>query len=77
VVTTGGSINEVINLVHESDAQLKGVGFIVDRSQGKAKFQVKNFSLLKMDVVTYKPEECPLCKKDIPLVKPGSRKAQN
>ena len=74
VVTTGGSVNEIVSLVQESGANLKGVGFLVDRSQGKAQFPVNVFSLIKMDVVTYQAEECPMCKKNIPLVKPGSRK---
>ena len=75
VVTTGGSINEVIGLVKEAGAQLIGVGFLVDRSMGRITFDVPKFSVIQMDVVTYQPDDCPLCKKNIPLVKPGSRKS--
>ena len=74
VVTTGGSIKEVINLAKSLSAVVVGVAFIVDRSAGKVIFDVPKFSLLEMDVVTYKPDSCPLCQKNIPLVKPGSRK---
>jgi orotate phosphoribosyltransferase len=74
VVTTGGSINEVIDLVKIAGAHLIGVGFLVDRSQNRISFDVPKFSVIEMDVVTYKPDECPLCKKGIPIVKPGSRK---
>jgi orotate phosphoribosyltransferase len=74
VVTTGGSINEVIDLVNASNAKLIGVGFLVDRSQNQVKFDVPKFSIIEIDVVTYPPDECPLCKKGIPVVKPGSRK---
>jgi orotate phosphoribosyltransferase len=74
VVTTGGSVNEIIRLVQKAGAELKGVGFIVNRSQGKADFPVRMVSVMQMDVVTYTPEECPLCENNIPLVKPGSRK---
>lgn len=74
VVTTGGSINEVIDLVKNARANLIGVGFLVDRSQNRINFDVPKFSVIEMDVVTYQPGECPLCKKGIPLVKPGSRK---
>ncbi len=77
VVTTGGSINEVVGLVREANAYLIGVGFIVDRSQGRTSFDVPKFAVLEMDVVTYQPGACPLCKKDIPIVKPGSRKLTN
>jgi len=73
VVTTGGSVFEVAELVKKGNATLAGVGYIVDRSNGRIKFDAKHFSVLQMDVVTYKPEECPLCKEGIPVVKPGSR----
>lgn len=74
VVTTGGSITEVIDLVRKAEAHLVGVGFLVDRSQQRALFDVPKFAVIEMDVVTYPPDECPLCKKGIPVVKPGSRK---
>lgn len=73
VVTTGGSVFEIVDLVKKADARLAGVGYIVDRSNGKILFDVKHFSVLQMDVVTYKPEECPLCKEGGKAIKPGSR----
>ncbi|MBN1347948.1 orotate phosphoribosyltransferase [candidate division KSB1 bacterium] len=75
VVTTGGSVKEVIELVKSAGSSLAGVGFIVDRSSGKAKFGSDQFSVLQMEVVVYQPDQCPLCKQGLPLVKPGSRKA--
>jgi len=74
VVTTGGSIKEVIELVKSSGGDLRGVGFLVDRSQGKINFEVPKHALIEIDVITYVPESCPLCKQGIPLTKPGSRK---
>ncbi|HLG31796.1 MAG TPA: orotate phosphoribosyltransferase [Ignavibacteriaceae bacterium] len=76
VVTTGGSVFEVIGIVKANNAEVVGVGFIVDRSNGKGDFGYPQFSTLKMKVVSYLPEECPLCKKGIELVKPGSRKVK-
>ncbi len=73
VVTTGGSIFEVVDIVNKEKGQLAGVGYIVDRSNGKINFESKHFSVLQLDVVAYKPEECPLCAQGIPVVKPGSR----
>lgn len=73
VVTTGGSVFEVVDQVTRAQAKLAGVGYIVDRSNGKLKFDSKHFSTLQLDVVAYKPEECPLCKQGDPVVKPGSR----
>jgi len=73
VVTTGGSVFEVVDIVKKAGGVLAGVGYIVDRSKGKIKFDSKQFSVLQMDVVTYKPEECPLCAQGIEVIKPGSR----
>jgi len=45
VVTTGGSVFEVIELVKKSKGNLIGVGFIIDRSNGKVKFgTITNFT---------------------------------
>ncbi|MGE5499313.1 MAG: orotate phosphoribosyltransferase [Syntrophothermus sp.] len=74
VVTTGGSVFEVLDIVRQYGAVPVGVGMIVDRSNGKVLFGVPQVSALKLDVVSYLPEECPLCKENIPVVKPGSRK---
>lgn len=73
VVTTGGSVREVIDVVKEFGGVPVAVAMLVDRSGGKATFDgVPNFALLHMDVETYEPENCPLCAKGIPLTKRGS-----
>lgn len=74
VVTTGGSTQEVIDIVRENGGNVIGTAAIVDRSNCKVKFDVPNqFSVLKLDVITYKPDDCPLCRQNIPIIKPGSR----
>ncbi len=73
VVTTGGSVGEVIEAVEANRAEVVGVGCLVDRSGGKARFSVPLVSLVQMEVVTYRPEHCPLCVEGMKLVKPGSR----
>jgi orotate phosphoribosyltransferase len=77
VVTTGGSVSEVISLVRERGGKVAGVAFIVDRSGGKVKFAMEpggvQSSLMNMDVVAYPPAQCPFCAKGLPVVKPGSR----
>lgn len=76
VITTGGSVNEVVNIVRGAGAYVVGVGSIVDRSGGRVKFDVpvgSQFAVLHMDVVTYSASECPLCKRGIPMELPGSR----
>lgn len=77
VVTTGGSVFEVIDIVKSNNARVVGVGFIVDRSNGKVKFDYPQYSTLTVNAVSFSPEECELCKKGIPVIKPGSRKAAN
>lgn len=74
VVTTGGSVKEVIALLKEHGANVVGVGSVVDRSAGKVDFGVEFKAVLSMEVVSYEPENCPICKSGLPLVKPGSRK---
>ncbi len=76
VITTGGSVFEVMDIVKENGAEVVGVGMIVDRSNNKVKFGVPQFSTLQLEVISYKPEECPLCKENIPVIKPGSRKTK-
>jgi orotate phosphoribosyltransferase len=75
VVTTGGSVREVIELVKVLRGQVIGVGTVVDRSGGTAGFGVPYTSLIQIDVETYAPGDCPLCLTGSPAVKPGSRKS--
>lgn len=77
VVTTGGSVFEVIDIVKSNGGIVLGVGFIVDRSNNKVQFGVPQFSTLQLEVVSYSPEDCPLCKQNIPVIKPGSRKVKS
>jgi len=73
VTTTGSSVREVIDIVNLRQGKVVGVGVLIDRSGGKVDFGIKTEKLLTVDIKTYLPEECPLCKKGIPVVKPGSR----
>jgi orotate phosphoribosyltransferase len=77
VVTTGGSVVEVIKIVKELGGKPVGVGYIVDRSGGKVQFDLAEggmqHSVLQMDVMTYNPDACPLCNEGMPIEKPGSR----
>ena len=75
VITTGGSVAEVIEVVRKLGGQVVGVGVLVDRSNGKADLGVRTEALLTVSVETYDPDNCPLCEQGIPAVKPGSRKS--
>ena len=72
IVTTGGSIREVIDVVKAHGGIPVAVSMLVDRSGGRATFgDVPSTALLHMDVQTYKPEECPLCKAGMPMTQRG------
>ncbi len=74
VVTTGGSVKEVVRLVQSMGAEVVAVASLVDRSNGNVDFGVKYVNLISMEVLSYEPDECPLCKEGkIDLIKPGSR----
>ena len=74
VITTGGSVQEVIDIVKEQGSEVVGVAVLVDRSNGSADFGVKLDTTLTVKVEAWEEDECPLCKEGkIELVKPGSR----
>jgi orotate phosphoribosyltransferase len=73
VVTTGVSSGEVGAVLAAGGAEWVGTGAVIDRSGGKSSLPSAPESLWKVDFPLWKPEECPLCAKGIPLVKPGSR----
>lgn len=72
VVTTGDSVKEALDYIR-GNCRIVGAGTIVNRSQGYLKLGPKYKYLLKLKMDTYDPERCPLCEKEVPLVKPGSK----
>ncbi len=73
VITTGGSVTEVIEVLQQADAIVVGVACIVDRSSGAADFEVPLHALADTPAITFAPRDCPLCQQGKPAVKPGSR----
>ena len=71
IVTTGGSILEVRDVVKATGAEIVGLGLLVDRSGGIVDFGIPHKALLTLDVVTHQPDDCPLCQSGVPLQKPG------
>ncbi len=74
ILTTGGSVRQVVSAVARHKGSLVGIGVLVDRSEpvlGGLDFGVPLFSCLRSETITYKPGECPLCVARVPLVKPG------
>lgn len=77
VVTTGGSVREVINLLEDSMADIVGISSLVDRSNGQVGFGYTFKPLVQLKVDSYKEDKCKLCKKGIPINKPGSKKVKS
>lgn len=74
VITTGGSVKEVMEIVRAQGGEVVGVAVLVDRSNGTIDFGTKLQAALTTEVISYDAEDCPLCRElKTPPVKPGSR----
>jgi orotate phosphoribosyltransferase len=67
VLTTGGSIRQVIDAVRRAGGEPVGVGVLVDRTGGKVDFGLPFFACLELVVPSYEVSECPLCREGMPL----------
>ncbi len=73
VLTTGGSFNDTVNAVLKTGAIVVAGSVLIDRS---AEF-IPDFPykpLYKTEAVVYEPDDCPLCRENIPLVRPGGKR---
>ena len=73
VITTGGSVKEVIKLVENAGGNILGIGVLVDRSNGTVTLHNNQYSIVKLDAVSYGEDEVPDELDKIPIQKPGSR----
>lgn len=73
VITTGKSTKETIEVVRQAGGIVVAAASLIDRSGGKADLGVPYQSLVMMEVPSYAPENCPLCRSGSVPVKPGSR----
>jgi len=72
ILTTGGSVRDTIEVITRAGAVLAGVAVLADRSGGTIDFGAPLEALLRLDVVKYPADDCPLCKAGVPLTKRGS-----
>tara|TARA_Y100001960_G_scaffold47453_1_gene47881 strand:- start:611 stop:1189 length:579 start_codon:yes stop_codon:yes gene_type:complete len=77
VITTGGSVKEVMQVVEELGGQVVGVGIIVDRSNGNIILHDNQFSIVKLEVESFDENEIPEDLAKMPIQKPGSRSLKN
>jgi orotate phosphoribosyltransferase len=75
VITTGGSTVDVVQVLSAAGAKVLAAGSIIDRSGGLADVGVPRVALATLQVAAHRPEDCPLCRQGLPVVKPGSRPA--
>jgi orotate phosphoribosyltransferase len=73
VITTGGSLREVIDLLRAEGVQVLAGASIIDRSGNQVDLGVKRASLATLHVQNFTEERCPLCRQRVPIQKPGSR----
>jgi len=73
VITTGGSVKEVMNLVEKANAKILGIGVLVDRSNGNVQLHNNQYSIIKLKAESYHEDEIPDDLDAIPIQKPGSR----
>lgn len=73
VVTTGGSVAEVIDLIRAGGGVVAAVTSIIDRGGDKA-FDAEYRPLLRLEVESMEPQNCPLCASGIAMDSPGSRR---
>jgi orotate phosphoribosyltransferase len=67
VLTTGGSIQDVIEAVRRAEGTPIGVGVLVDRSGGRTDFALPFFACVELNLPTHEEGACPLCDAGLPL----------
>ena len=73
VITTGGSLKEIVQIVQAAGAKIAGVAAVAERSASPINFGTTKTVLLKLPLKDYSPQDCPIIKEGTPAVKPGSR----
>lgn len=74
VLTTGRSMFEVIDLVKSYDAEIVGIGTLLDRSNGAVSFDYPFKALTAVAAQSWEPAECPMCQGGVEITQRGSRK---
>lgn len=73
VITTGKSTSEVVKVIEKLGAKVIGIGCLANRSLKPLDLPFQPVSILELAFDNWDPEDCPLCKEDVPLTSPGSR----
>ena len=74
ILTTGGSLVEVLDAIKKLGGRTVGIGVLVNRSEKEIDLGAPLFSCHRASAISYSAEECPLCKAGLPLVRAGGDK---
>ena len=79
VITTGGSAAEVVELAKTSGAPVVGVGALLDRGDPSRSGDLGAplRPLVRLEVTSWAPDDCPLCARGESLDDPGSRRLRS
>lgn len=72
ILTTGGSVKEVIACLRSQQIEVVAVAAIVDRGGGRVDFGCPFLKLLELDIPAWEAGACELCQEGVPLSVPGS-----
>lgn len=70
IVTTGGSLRQMLDCIRDATGEVIGVGVLGDRTGGRPGVDVPFFACLTVDFPSYPPASCPLCQAGIPIEAP-------
>jgi len=70
IVTTGGSVKKSICHLRDRGAEVAGVAVLIDRSAGEAVFDCRFEALACLDMESWAPEDCQLCKEGRAFIDP-------
>lgn len=70
IVTTGGSVHKTLSHLRKRGAEIVGVSVLADRSGGTASFPFKYEALAALNMTSWEPRDCELCRSGLPLVEP-------
>jgi orotate phosphoribosyltransferase len=72
ILTTGGSVRETLAALAVHPIEVVGVAVLVDRSGSQVHFGVPLSAVAALDIQNWDPDNCPLCRAGVPLIKPGT-----
>lgn len=73
VVTKGGRVQETLEIVRQNGGIPVGIAMMVDRTDGSIQLGAPTFSLIRLHVETFPPDQLPEDLKSRPANKPGSK----